>query len=126
MSAGDFISFAVVLGISFGLSFALTPLARWLGLRWGIVDVPRGRHRHPYAISKFGGLAMYSAFMVAAIVAQFLPVVRTDDKEIIRLIGLLLGGTFLFFSGCSTIAMSSARCRSMWRSCWRRLSLSCS
>jgi UDP-GlcNAc:undecaprenyl-phosphate GlcNAc-1-phosphate transferase len=49
--------------------------------------------------SKFGGMAMYAAFTIAVILAQFLPVVRTDDKEIIRLAGLLIGGTFLFIFG---------------------------
>jgi UDP-GlcNAc:undecaprenyl-phosphate GlcNAc-1-phosphate transferase len=89
----------VVFGVSFGLSFALTPAARRLGLRWGIVDEPRDRHRHPRVTSKFGGMAMYGAFTVAVILAQFLPVVRTDDKEIIRLAGLLIGGAFLFVFG---------------------------
>jgi UDP-GlcNAc:undecaprenyl-phosphate GlcNAc-1-phosphate transferase len=50
-------------------------------------------------VSKFGGAAMYIAFTTAVIVAQFLPVVRTDDKEIIRFVGLLVGSAFLFVAG---------------------------
>lgn len=97
--AGHALSFAVVFGLSFGLSLLVTPLAARLGIRRGIVDVPRGRHQHPHPTSKLGGLAMYAAFMIAVIVAQFLPVERTDDKEIIRLTGLILGGTFIWLFG---------------------------
>lgn len=92
-------AFIVVFGLSFGLSLFLTPVMQRLGIRWGIVDIPRGRHRHQRLVSKFGGGAMYIAFTTAVIVAQFLPVVRTDDKEIIRFVGLLLGSGFLFIVG---------------------------
>src|SRR5690554_8168585 len=97
--AEHLLSFAVVLGLAFGLSYALTPLAQRLGVRMGIVDVPRDRHKHPRPTSKFGGLAMFVAFTAAVIVAQFLPVERTDDKEIIRLTGLVLGGAFIWVVG---------------------------
>ena len=99
MRSSDLVSFVVVLCVSAGLSFSLTPLARRLGLRWGLVDVPRGRHLHPHVMAKSGGMALYLAFTLTAILAQFLPVERTDDKEIIRLAGLLLGGAFLFLFG---------------------------
>lgn len=99
MPTDHLVSFMVVFGVSFGLSLALTPAAQRLGMRWGIVDKPRNRHRHPRETSKFGGMAMYVAFTVAVIGAQFLPVVRTDEKEVIRLFGLLIGGAFLFVVG---------------------------
>jgi UDP-GlcNAc:undecaprenyl-phosphate GlcNAc-1-phosphate transferase len=99
MPTEHWLSFVVVFAVSFGLSFALTPVARRLGLRWNIQDAPRDRHRHPRVTSKFGGLALYGGFTAAAILAQFLPVVRTDDKEIIRFTGLLVGGAFLFLFG---------------------------
>jgi UDP-GlcNAc:undecaprenyl-phosphate GlcNAc-1-phosphate transferase len=99
MSTDHIVSFIVVFGVAFGLSLSLTPLAQRLGRRWGIVDRPRDRHQHRLPTPKFGGLAMYVAFTVASIVAQFLPVVRTDDQEVIRLVGLLLGGAFLFVVG---------------------------
>ena len=99
MSTDHLMSFVVVFGVSFGLALWLTPRAQRLGMRWGIVDRPRDRHHHDQVTSKFGGMAIFTAFTVAAIVAQFLPVVRTDDKEIIRLVGLLVGGAFLFVFG---------------------------
>ncbi len=99
MDSDELVSFAVVFAVSFGLSLLLTPVTRRLGMRLSIVDVPRGRHVHPNVTSKFGGMALYVSFTTAVILAQFLPVERTDDKEIIRLAGLLLGGLFLFVFG---------------------------
>lgn len=99
MPSNHLASFIVVFGISTVLSFLLTPLAQRLGIRWNIIDVPRNRHKHPTTMSKFGGMAMYISFTVTVILAQLLPVERMDDKEIIRLIGLLLGGAFLFVFG---------------------------
>ncbi|HML24369.1 MAG TPA: MraY family glycosyltransferase [Aggregatilinea sp.] len=99
MPANHIFSFVVVFAAAFLIAFALTPLAERLGWRWHIVDDPRGRHDHDKTMSKFGGLGMYAAFTIAVIIAQFLPVVRTDDKEIVRLAGLLLGGAFLFVFG---------------------------
>ncbi len=99
MSTDHIVSFVVVFGVAFGLSLGLTPLAQRLGRRWCIVDRPRDRHQHRSPTPKFGGMAMYVSFTIAAIVAQFLPVVRTDDQEVIRLVGLLLGGAFLFVVG---------------------------
>ncbi len=99
MSLNHVVSFVVVFVTAFLLAFALTPVAERLGRRWQIVDRPRGRHKHPKPISKFGGMGIYAAFTITVIIAQFLPVVRTDDKEIVRLFGLLLGGAFLFVFG---------------------------
>lgn len=99
MPTDHLLSFVIVFGTAFGLSLGLTPLAQRWGRRWGIVDRPRDRHKHEHPTPKFGGLAMYFSFTAAVILAQFLHVVRTDDKEIIRLAGLLLGGAFLFVFG---------------------------
>jgi UDP-GlcNAc:undecaprenyl-phosphate GlcNAc-1-phosphate transferase len=99
MPISELASFGVVFGVSFGLALALSPAAQRLGIRWGIVDTPRDRHQHPRATSKFGGMALYVSFTLTGILAQFLPVVRTDEKEIIRFVGLLIGGAFLFVFG---------------------------
>lgn len=99
MPTSELASFGAVFGVSFGLALVLTPAARHLGMRWGIVDRPRDRHQHPQATSKLGGMALYLSFTLSAILAQFLPVVRTDEKEIVRFVGLLVGGAFLFLFG---------------------------
>ncbi len=96
------------------LSLALTPLARWLGHRWGLVAIPGERRKHERAIARTGGLPVYVAFVSSVLVSQllivgpfdppeFIPralyVARFDAKEIIRLTGLLVGGTFIFLAG---------------------------
>jgi len=107
-------AFALVFGIAFALALGLTPLARWLGGRLGIVAHPGGRRRHPETVSRLGGMAVYLAFVGAVLASQLLivgplglgqrfpaalQVPRFDDKEIFRLAGLLLGGTLIFVVG---------------------------
>ena len=91
--------FVLVFAVALALSLALTPLARRLGQRYGFVALPGGRRRHASTKSRLGGLALYVAFVVAAVLAQFLPVERQDPRELTRLVGLLLGGTFIFLIG---------------------------
>ena len=49
------------------LLFAIsaTPGARWLALKFGIVDQPAARKVHARPIPRFGGIAMYGAVIVA-------------------------------------------------------------
>ncbi len=91
--------FILVFVTAFALTLALTPLARWLGQRYGFVATPGGRRKHAGTKSRLGGIALFVAFAVAAVLAQFLPVGRQDPKELTRLVGLLLGGTFIFLVG---------------------------
>jgi UDP-GlcNAc:undecaprenyl-phosphate GlcNAc-1-phosphate transferase len=91
--------FLLVFIVAFVLSLALTPLGERLGQRFGFVAAPGGRRRHAGTKSRLGGVALFVAFMVTAVLAQFLPVERQDPKELTRLVGLLLGSTFIFLVG---------------------------
>ena len=92
-------NFTLVFVISFVLAFALTPLAGFVGRRLGLADAPGGRRQHSGLVPRTGGIALYLAFTLAALAAQWLPVPRFDPNEIIRLIGLLAGGAFMFAFG---------------------------
>jgi UDP-GlcNAc:undecaprenyl-phosphate GlcNAc-1-phosphate transferase len=91
--------FLLVFIVAFALALVLTPLTQRLGQRYGFVAAPGGRRRHAGTKSRLGGVALYVAFVVAAVLAQFLAVERQDAKELTRLIGLLLGSTFIFLAG---------------------------
>ncbi|MCC7448927.1 MAG: undecaprenyl/decaprenyl-phosphate alpha-N-acetylglucosaminyl 1-phosphate transferase [Anaerolineae bacterium] len=90
---------ALTFALSFALSVALTLLARVAGTRLGLIDQPRDRHRHPAPIVKFGALPLWGAFTLTALLTPQLPVERGDPNEMIRLAGLLFGGTFIFLFG---------------------------
>lgn len=91
--------FYLVFFLSFILAFAATPLAGRIGRRMGLADAPGGRRQHSGLVPRTGGIALWLAFIVAALVAQWLPVPRGDPKETVRLIGLLAGGVFIFLFG---------------------------
>ena len=88
--------FATVFAVALILALLLTPLAAAWGRRRGLVDRPGPRRKHRGAIPRTGGMALFVAFVAAALLAQWLPVPRQDPKEVIRLAGILLGAAFLF------------------------------
>jgi UDP-GlcNAc:undecaprenyl-phosphate GlcNAc-1-phosphate transferase len=106
--------FAITFGAAFLLALILAPLTRRLGEKWKVVAVPGGRRQHSQPVSRIGGVAVYLAFVIAVIVSQLfvvnpaapgsnlpgsLTVYRFDPKEVIRLAGLLIGGTLIFLVG---------------------------
>lgn len=112
--APPLLGYGLVFGLSLILSLALTPLSIWLGKRWGLVAVPGGRRKHLRPVSRIGGLPVYVSFVAAVLASQLLiitpwggpdgvpaslSVLRTDPKEVFRLIGLLAGGTVIFVVG---------------------------
>ncbi len=94
--------FTLVFGLALSTTLLLMPLAIWLGKRFGITSKFEGRHANEAdarRVSKLGGFALYGGFVIAVLAAQLLPVPRLDPYEVIRLIGLLLGGTVVFIVG---------------------------
>lgn len=91
--------FVVVFAVALVVALLGTPLAAAWGRRRGIVDKPGPRRWHKGAIPRTGGIALFVAFMAAALLAQWLPVPRQDPKELTRFLGIAAGATFLFVFG---------------------------
>ncbi len=102
MILADWGAFVLVFGLALSCTLVLTPLADYLGRRFKITAKPGGRRQSEgdkQRVSKLGGMALYGGFTLTVLAAQILPVTRMDAYEVIRLVGLLLGGTFIFVIG---------------------------
>ena len=91
--------FALVFGVSLVIALISTPLAAAWGRHRGIVDKPGARRHHRGSIPRTGGIALFVAFMAAALLSQWLPVPRQDPKELTRFVGVAAGLVFLFAMG---------------------------
>lgn len=89
----------IVFGMACGLAWSLTPWARQWGLRQGLAATPGGRRQHQGIMPRTGGLPIGIAFLAAIFIAQILPIERTDPKEMIRFVGLVLGGLVILGVG---------------------------
>ena len=69
-----------IFGLAFALSLALTPAARWVGMRLGAVDVPNERKIHTQPMARTGGLAIFVSFILTLIVATQWKVVEEPMK----------------------------------------------
>ncbi len=95
-------TFLLVFGLALSTTLLLVPLADWLGRRFNITSRFGGRRQSESdarRVSKLGGIALYGGFVTAVLAAQLLPVPRLDSYEVIRLSGLLIGGTVVFLTG---------------------------
>ncbi|NDJ52922.1 MAG: undecaprenyl/decaprenyl-phosphate alpha-N-acetylglucosaminyl 1-phosphate transferase [Chloroflexi bacterium] len=107
-------AYALIFGLAFGLALIVTPLAIRLGNQQGLIAEPGGRRKHGRPVVQTGAIPIYVAFVGSVLVSQLLvvngpassegfaswfQVMRFDPKEVIRLSGLLLGGTVIFVIG---------------------------
>jgi UDP-GlcNAc:undecaprenyl-phosphate GlcNAc-1-phosphate transferase len=69
-----------------------TPLARRLALRLGIMDYPSARRIHQTPIPRFGGAAIYLAFLLALLIFE-------DRFNIQQLVSIIVGATWVSFLG---------------------------
>jgi UDP-GlcNAc:undecaprenyl-phosphate GlcNAc-1-phosphate transferase len=69
------------------LSLLLTPLARWLGRKWGIMDIPAQRRVHTIPTPRTGGWAIFISFTISALMFT---------KPSGSILGLLIAASFIF------------------------------
>lgn len=91
--------YVLVLVVATGLTILLTPVAMRLGVRWGLVAVPGGRRKHKGVIPVTGALAIFPAFVCAALLPVILDVPRIDPLELTRLAGILVGMGIVWITG---------------------------
>ncbi len=87
--------------LAFVLALVLTPLARWLGNRFGAVDEPTARNVHIKPIARSGGLAILFSFVLALIASSLSPTAGPSYHMFIRsqISFSLLGGLVIFCVG---------------------------
>ena len=84
-----------IFALSLGGSLLLTPLARALARRWGLVDRPDGRRKlHGAAVPVSGGLAILFASVGVLVLAAAVPgpLANALAAKASGLVGMLLGG----------------------------------
>ena len=64
----NWVEHAIVLAVAAAVTLVMTPVARLVGLRWGIVSHAGGRHVHQGSIPRIGGVGMFSGLLAAAAV----------------------------------------------------------
>jgi UDP-GlcNAc:undecaprenyl-phosphate GlcNAc-1-phosphate transferase len=92
-------AFTIVFNVALATALLAVPLARYLSFRFGVTSVPGGRRQERIAMPKLGGLVIFVGFTAAIVLAQLIPIERGDPYEIIRLVGLILGGAAIFIIG---------------------------
>ncbi len=92
-------AFVIVFNTALATALLIVPLAGYLSFRLGVTSVPGGRRQEPIAMPKLGGMVIFGGFTVAVILAQLIPIERSDPYEVFRLVGLILGGAVIFLLG---------------------------
>lgn len=96
-------STAGVYGLVFGLSLItavlVTPLARWLSIRLGVVARPGGRRTHEGAMPKLGGIPLLLALLLAWGVIYWQIPPQPGSTDSLLLPGVMLGSVLICLGG---------------------------
>ncbi len=83
--------------IALAIALAATPLARRVGVRLGLVDLPGGRRKHTGPITRIGGVGLFAGFFMTALGLYLAGYVKAEHLRPIA--GVLLGTAFVFVVG---------------------------
>ena len=100
--------YILVFLVAVSVTYLLTVIAREIALRTGAVARVRDRDVHAEPMPYLGGLAMLGGMLAAYVVARQLPFLSDSGPFVFRDAGVvLIAGTLLCASGCSTTSSSS-------------------
>jgi UDP-GlcNAc:undecaprenyl-phosphate GlcNAc-1-phosphate transferase len=85
-------TYLLILGGALLLAVAVTPLARKLAYRWGMIDQPAARKQHTAPTPLLGGAAIYLACVISLVALG-------DRFYISQVVGIILGATLMSFLG---------------------------
>ena len=90
--------------LAVGLSYLLTPLVSKLAMRYGAVAVPRERDVHKKPLPRWGGLAMFGAFVITlAVIYIYHTLFHADHPwthlQLQRFVGVLTAATVVAVFG---------------------------
>jgi len=91
--------YLIVFAVAAVSAAVLTPLSARLGRRLGLVDRPGGRRAHRGEVPRLGGVGLFLAFTIALAVGLALRIPTADPNEPLRLLGLVVGSTWMFLLG---------------------------
>ena len=89
--------YLIALGVSFLVSYFITPVVRWLGVKMNVMDQPGHRKIHKVPKPRFGGAGLAVAILVAFYVCHRLGFFAAAYRNEFR--GLLIGGSIVFAIG---------------------------
>lgn len=89
------LAFAFALAVS----VLITPLARRLSWRWGVVKEPGGRRHHHGAMPLLGGLPLLLGYLTAVALVLYVLPPTSDAREVQYLRGVLWGSIVIFVGG---------------------------
>ena len=90
--------YLIILIISLILCFILTPVVRFLGVRYGVFDSPGPLAIHSEPIPRTGGLAILFSFLAAVSLGLIFSETSYFGSEP-QLLGILAGGALIFIVG---------------------------
>lgn len=90
-----------VAAVALGTTFLMTPIVRWLAIRFGAVVAPSSdaRHVHTKPTPTLGGAAMFVGFLAAMAVASHMEQFHEVFQDNSEPVGLLLGAGVMFVTG---------------------------
>ncbi len=98
------LQYAIVALVAALTTLALTPIVRIVGIRWGIVSHPGGRHVHKGVIPRIGGVAMFVGF-AAAVLTEYLGERLWDWAPVLTRLGRPVTGVLIGIAAVFVVGM---------------------